>query len=158
MVPLPIIQTGPTVNTVRPRHISSSSGTPSSNDDLRLITAPDGRWPASSCRESKAIPSTVTNKSPAVQGRVGSPIPGPSMLPGESSGPHLPRKVTPASADASVRSVQSTVSARSAGSPTTNLREYLDHSVLGDSLASINLPGPVANYDPGGDETGVYER
>ena len=40
----------------------------------------------------------------------------------------------------------------------SNLRAYLEHSDLGDLLASIHMPGPVANFDPGGSGTGVLER
>ena len=43
-------------------------------------------------------------------------------------------------------------------SPQTNLRAFLDYGVSDDSLASLNQPGPVANYDPGGEDTGVLER
>ena len=42
-------------------------------------------------------------------------------------------------------------------SPLTNLRAFLNYSVSDDSLASFIQPGPVANYDPGGDETGFLE-
>ena len=44
--------------------------------------------------------------------------------------------------------------------PIPNLRAFLDYSELNydDSLASISLPGPVANYDPGGETTGVTKR
>ena len=42
-------------------------------------------------------------------------------------------------------------------SPITNLQTFQNYSALSDSLASLNLPGPVANYDPGGEETGVHE-
>lgn len=43
-------------------------------------------------------------------------------------------------------------------SPFTNLRVFMDYLVGSDSLSSLNQPGPVANYDPGGEETGVMER
>ena len=43
-------------------------------------------------------------------------------------------------------------------SPFTNLCVFMDYSDRNNSLSSLVLPGPVANYDLGGEETGVTEH
>ena len=43
-------------------------------------------------------------------------------------------------------------------SPATNLQDFLEYSLHSDSLASIEIPGQVESYDPGGSPTGVFER
>ena len=43
--------------------------------------------------------------------------------------------------------------------PVTNIRFFQDYTAMDDSLASLDHQrGHCANYDPGGEETGVLER
>ena len=85
------------------------------------------------------------------------PVAGPSGL--GQSGEERERQQQSISAGSSADEyIQRSTPSDNPLSPYTNLRIFQDYSALSNSLASLNLPGAVANYDPGGEETGVHER